>query len=291
MKTRNATLALQTSPDLPQMDKENVALAATQPAAYSKSNAGSSAVLGAPPENPLEQSAKDEPALSPFIQKLAAICETTPPHVGHWADDGTYFVVVNSRAFKSVLSSTFSASKAEHTFIRQLHYYGFHKFDVTTESGQRAWAFSHASFLRDVPEELPRIVRRVKGSPMRPKKHKPRPLRRSVRTEGRKAVRLSDLEDTVSRLEEKAQDIGLMISQFHEQIVSNFYLLPANNKRSSSLAAADADSLPAEMSAQVTVQPVTPLRQSSVSSFWNGSGLDASQDYDFTQGQDLGLQA
>jgi hypothetical protein len=36
---------------------------------------------------------------------------------------------------------------------------------------------------------------------------------------------------------------------------------------------------------------VTPLRQSSVSSFWNGSGLDASQDYDFTQGQDLGLQA
>jgi hypothetical protein len=99
--------------------------------------------------------------MAPFLKKLKVIADTMDREVACWSGDGSLYVVRDAARFQAALKTHFKGSLS--TFVRQLHFYGFHKAEGLTKSG---WSFSHPSFRRDRPELMSEIKRRVpRGEP------------------------------------------------------------------------------------------------------------------------------
>jgi hypothetical protein len=94
--------------------------------------------------------------MAPFLQKLKVIADTMDRDVAEWSSDGTAYVVKDAARFQTALKTHFKGSLS--TFVRQLHFYGFHKAEGLTKSG---WSFAHKSFRRDRPDLMNEIKRRV----------------------------------------------------------------------------------------------------------------------------------
>lgn len=95
--------------------------------------------------------------LPPFLRKLKVITDSTPNDIAGWDDSGNIFGIRSER-FADVLAKHFKGNKQ--TFIRQLHFYGFKKLDVGSDS--TLWAFSHPSFQRDCPHLIYEIKRKTR---------------------------------------------------------------------------------------------------------------------------------
>ncbi len=67
--------------------------------------------------------------IPPFLRKLKLIIQTVPSEIAGWNEDGDVFEVIDPKGFRGELSKHFKGT--EQTFIRQLHFYGFTKFDCT----------------------------------------------------------------------------------------------------------------------------------------------------------------
>ena len=90
--------------------------------------------------------------VSQFLTKVFALCESCDPEIAEWSADGRSFIVKSSR-FADVLKDHFQSSLQ--TFVRQLHFYGFHKSDSAG-----TWSFSNPNFVRGHPELLVNIKRK-----------------------------------------------------------------------------------------------------------------------------------
>lgn len=209
-------------------------------------------------------------SLPPFLAKLSHLAGTCDSSIAYWSDDGTFFIIAKAREFKKVLTSLFSASKAEQTFVRQLHYYGFSKFDTSLQNGGKGWAFSHPDFLRDDPMRLSSIIRRVNGSSSKMSKSSSSAKRMKVSSFMKKSLnRLDRLEETMDVLESKAEEISQRVAQIAEQVnLAHQSLFPSQIAR--------------RMSDTPAVQTVAtnplPEREDSLfspSNFWMGTGTQS----------------
>jgi len=98
--------------------------------------------------------------LSAFLQKLRDIVDKSGgPHC-LWGTTGDSLVVTDSSKFAVETLPLYFRTKNFSSFLRQLHFYGFRK----TDRGKNAWEFRHAYFLKDKPELMSRIQRKVAGS-------------------------------------------------------------------------------------------------------------------------------
>ena len=98
--------------------------------------------------------------LSAFLQKLRDIVDKSGgPHC-LWGTAGDSLVVTDSSKFAVETLPLYFRTKNFSSFLRQLHFYGFRK----TDRGKNAWEFRHAYFLKDKPELMSRIQRKVAGS-------------------------------------------------------------------------------------------------------------------------------
>ena len=174
----------------------------------------------------------------PFPLKLAKITQALDRDIGHWSADGTYFVIlvdVKSKKFYNVLKDYFSAKKGD-TFVRQLHFYGFSKFEPAGLP-KRAWAFSHPDFLRDYPERIALIKRKSSKSTSAntgdvvPKRSKRRRMSVSssdyegddspavvATASAATTAHLHALEAKVKRMESKMEEMSRRISEMKQDV-------------------------------------------------------------------------
>lgn len=92
---------------------------------------------------------------SQFIQKLLTIVKAQEGIV--WNDAGDNIVIQDPKSFSKEVLPRYFRSGNYASFVRQLHFYGFHKVDKTQD------IFKHVKFRRDHPELARDIVRRTNG--------------------------------------------------------------------------------------------------------------------------------
>lgn len=140
-------------------------------------------------------------SLPPFLKKLRQITETVSPDIASWSDDGRAFIIHKKEFETDVLTQHFKGNVQ--TFVRQLHFYGFRKFenpkDIETRyktkpktkssakssqkssskspskssksagsslsggNGEYAFAFAHDYFRRDQPHLIFAIKRKTRA--------------------------------------------------------------------------------------------------------------------------------
>lgn len=92
---------------------------------------------------------------SQFIQKLLTILQTQDGIL--WNDAGDAIQVKNPKDFSAQVLPKYFRSGNYASFVRQLHFYGFHKVDKSQD------VFQHVKFKRDNPALARDIVRRTNG--------------------------------------------------------------------------------------------------------------------------------
>mmetsp|Transcript_6902 Transcript_6902/g.7891 ORF Transcript_6902/g.7891 Transcript_6902/m.7891 type:complete len:233 (+) Transcript_6902:170-868(+) len=135
-------------------------------------------------------------SLPPFLKKLRQITETVSPEIASWSEDGLSFIIHKKEFETEVLKEHFKGNIQ--TFVRQLHFYGFRKFennksmDIKTSKGGKldekpaqkqpsksavktgttsannansefAFSFAHEYFRRDQPHLIFAIKRKTRA--------------------------------------------------------------------------------------------------------------------------------
>ncbi|TIB71525.1 hypothetical protein E3Q23_03763 [Wallemia mellicola] len=116
---------------------------------------------------PLQSNKKSKQgASSSFVPKLFQMVNSNTNNLITWNLAGNSFIVANLGQFsRDILPNHFKHSNFS-SFVRQLNMYGFHKCNKTPR-GQKShpdhqvWEFSHPKFLKDRPELLDDIKRKV----------------------------------------------------------------------------------------------------------------------------------
>lgn len=110
-------------------------------------------------------SEKVSESLPPFLAKILLLTQTTEPKISGWNSTGKIYVIRNETKFNNVLKKYFKGNT--HTFIRQLHFYGFKKVDLTKGDEGGVWGFEHENglFVRDNTELVKEIKRKIKVDP------------------------------------------------------------------------------------------------------------------------------
>jgi len=119
-------------------------------------------------------------SLPPFLKKLRHITETVPPDIASWSEDGLSFIIHKKEFESEILKEHFKGNIQ--TFVRQLHFYGFRKFEngkatsepkleeskdhIQAENGNAtdfAFSFAHEYFRRDQPHLIFAIKRKTRA--------------------------------------------------------------------------------------------------------------------------------
>lgn len=93
--------------------------------------------------------------LALFVVKLLDIIETTDDTVIRWGGSETSVIIEKPHELSKVLSTFFQSSKVT-SFVRQLNFYGFHKFVKNKQKNE----FTHENFQRGDWDALALIKRR-----------------------------------------------------------------------------------------------------------------------------------
>ncbi|XP_063929287.1 heat shock factor protein-like isoform X6 [Zophobas morio] len=112
---------------------------------------------------PLGENTANTPA---FLGKLwKMVNDPSTDHLICWSPSGTSFVIPNQAQFWYELLPLYYKHNNMSSFVRQLNMYGFHKLSTvengTMDSDKDEIQFSHPFFLRDQPELLRNIKRKV----------------------------------------------------------------------------------------------------------------------------------
>jgi len=100
--------------------------------------------------------------ITPFLNKLIALTSNVESEIACWDEEGKTFVIKNGIKFEIYLRNYFKGRLL--SFIRQLHFYGFSKYDLL-EPGPCSWCFSHPLFLKYSPHLIKQITRRESRKP------------------------------------------------------------------------------------------------------------------------------
>mmetsp|Transcript_20410 Transcript_20410/g.37944 ORF Transcript_20410/g.37944 Transcript_20410/m.37944 type:complete len:248 (+) Transcript_20410:295-1038(+) len=162
---------------------------------------------------PIEYPDDVRPPLSAFLQKLSDMTSTCPPEIANWNEEGTVFRIQNRDAFNEFLRKRFKGNTA--TFIRQLHFYSFHKLE-TDDFGR--WAFQHPLFLRDRPDLLYQIKRktRSKKDPAKPTIGKKGGTNQAL--EEKRRSQISELKSEMGSLRSKLKDVTSEFAKLQQEI-------------------------------------------------------------------------
>ena len=87
---------------------------------------------------------------------------TCNPRIASWSADGLNFVIKDAEKFQSQVIPKYFKHNKFSSFVRQLHFYGFHKVKPETlrvdlaqaKEESKLWRFHHEHFQRDRPELL-----------------------------------------------------------------------------------------------------------------------------------------
>jgi hypothetical protein len=124
-------------------------------------------------------------AIAGFVAKLYKMVSDAPKGLILWTASGLSFLVIQPDEFSRVVLPHFFKHNNFSSFVRQLNMYGFHKVPQPTQNSlvsaqpsfqqpsmsppqepqsslQPCWEFSHESFVRNRPELLHLIKRRIK---------------------------------------------------------------------------------------------------------------------------------
>jgi len=92
------------------------------------------------------------------------------PNIAGWSVDGNRLIVKDPDKFQtSIIPQYFKHNKLS-SFVRQLHFYGFHKvkteplniLDADMNETSKYWVFSHDKFRRDRPDLMKQIRKSTK---------------------------------------------------------------------------------------------------------------------------------
>ena len=103
------------------------------------------------------------PGIPEFIVKLYKMLMDTTGDIVCWSDSGTSFLIKDISEFtKNLLPGNFKHGNFA-SFVRQLNKYDFHKVksDDSRKIGTQPWEFSHSKFIKDQPQLLSQIKRKV----------------------------------------------------------------------------------------------------------------------------------
>lgn len=104
---------------------------------------------------------------SPFVRKTYdLVCDSATNSVVSWSADGKSFVIHKAQEFQRDILPYYFKHNNLCSFVRQLNTYGFHKVVRAAKNGQSSniLEFKQEDFLRDKPELLKRINRRISGN-------------------------------------------------------------------------------------------------------------------------------
>merc|ERR1711871_572343 len=90
------------------------------------------------------------------LQKLCRIVNTSSP-VCKWNHAGDTIIISSPDEMSEKVLSKYFKSSNFHSFVRQLHFYGFRK----TDKDKTSWEFRHQYFQRDREDLLTKIARRT----------------------------------------------------------------------------------------------------------------------------------
>jgi len=102
-----------------------------------------------------KKTGKSKPVTA-FLQKLCKIVNTSSP-VCKWNDAGDTIVISSPKEMSEKVLSKYFKSANFHSFVRQLHFYGFRK----TDKDKTSWEFRHQFFQRGRDDLLTKIARRT----------------------------------------------------------------------------------------------------------------------------------
>lgn len=117
-------------------------------------------------------SASNKPIVIPgFVSKLYRMVDESTSNLIKWGADGITFVVTSPEDFSRQVLPLFFKHNNFSSFVRQLNMYGFHKVPHLQQGTMAAsaignnestsWEFSHVSFIRNRPDLLINVRRKI----------------------------------------------------------------------------------------------------------------------------------
>lgn len=141
---------------------------ATGPIVSSLKQRVSSPSAGSPADD-----AQRKAVIAGFVGKLYRMVNESASNLIKWGEEGSSFVVISPEDFSRLVLPLFFKHNNFSSFVRQLNMYGFHKVSHMQQNSMMAasaqhitaetamWEFSHTNFIRDRPDLLPLVRRRI----------------------------------------------------------------------------------------------------------------------------------
>ncbi|OQR91341.1 hypothetical protein THRCLA_22473 [Thraustotheca clavata] len=82
-----------------------------------------------------------------------------PQHIAHWGHDGRTVCIIDPHRFAIEILPLYFNHTNFLSFVRQLNFYGFHKYKPDDGSSSHTWEFIHERFQRNAPQLLSSIRR------------------------------------------------------------------------------------------------------------------------------------